>query len=74
MKPAQFAAELDFQALLARFPELLAGDQSDNDNPRRFILVRQEMAIDHDNDEGRWSLDHLFLDQDGIPTLVEVKR
>jgi hypothetical protein len=22
----------------------------------------------------RWSVDHLFLDQDGIPTLVEVKR
>jgi hypothetical protein len=22
----------------------------------------------------RWSLDHLFLDADGIPTLVEVKR
>ena len=22
----------------------------------------------------RWSADHLFLDQDGIPTLVEVKR
>ena len=22
----------------------------------------------------RWSLDHLFLDQDGVPTLVEVKR
>jgi|SRR5579872_2595824 len=21
-----------------------------------------------------WSLDHLFIDQDGIPTLVEVKR
>jgi hypothetical protein len=23
---------------------------------------------------GRWSLDHLFLDQEGIPTLIEVKR
>jgi hypothetical protein len=23
---------------------------------------------------GKWSLDHLFLDQDGVPTLVEVKR
>ena len=23
---------------------------------------------------GRWSVDHLFLDQDAIPTLVEVKR
>lgn len=22
----------------------------------------------------RWSVDHLFLDQDGVPTLVEVKR
>jgi hypothetical protein len=22
----------------------------------------------------RWSLDHLFMDQDGIPTLIEVKR
>src|SRR5262249_47674536 len=23
---------------------------------------------------GRWALDHLFLDQDAVPTLVEVKR
>ncbi len=23
---------------------------------------------------GRWAIDHLFLDQDGIPTIVEVKR
>src|SRR4051794_12230288 len=22
----------------------------------------------------RWSLDHLFVDQEGVPTLVEVKR
>lgn len=25
-------------------------------------------------ESGRWSLDHLFLDQDGIPTFVECKR
>lgn len=29
---------------------------------------------DHEGGGGRWSIDHLFLDQDGIPTLVEVKR
>jgi hypothetical protein len=23
---------------------------------------------------GRWSVDHLFLDQDAVPTIVEVKR
>jgi hypothetical protein len=29
---------------------------------------------DRENSSDRWSLDRLFLDQDGIPTLVEVKR
>lgn len=74
MQPAEFAAELDFQALLTRFPALLVGDQIDPDNPRRFILVKQEQSIGHAADTARWSIDHLFLDQDGIPTLVEVKR
>lgn len=23
---------------------------------------------------GRWSVDHLFIDQEAVPTLVEVKR
>ena len=33
------------------------------------------MAVPGEQDgSGRWSLDHLFLDQDAIPTLVEVKR
>jgi hypothetical protein len=30
-------------------------------------------CIDEDA-AGRWSVDHLFLDQDAVPTLVEVKR
>ena len=29
---------------------------------------------DAEDGAGRWSLDHLFLDQDAVPTLVEVKR
>ena len=43
--------------------------------PRRWLLVAREMGVP--GEEGgldQWSLDHLFLDQDGIPTLVEVKR
>ena len=33
------------------------------------------MAVPGEQDgAGRWSLDHLFLDQEAIPTLVEVKR
>jgi hypothetical protein len=75
MQSAEFALEADFQKLLADFPSLLAGDQIDAANPRRWVLVKREKSIpSEDGGGGRWSIDHLFLDQDGIPTLVEVKR
>jgi hypothetical protein len=75
MQVASFTSEDDFQELLARFPALLAGDQMDSAYPRRFILVDREQPIACElGGAGRWSLDHLFLDQDGVPTLVEVKR
>ncbi|WP_438345740.1 hypothetical protein [Methylorubrum populi] len=48
MQPTQFAAELDFQKLLSKFPSLLVGDQIDPDNPKRFILIRQELSIGHE--------------------------
>lgn len=63
------------QELLARYPNLLAGDQMNPTAPRRWLLVRREAPVpDAVDGSGRWSLDHLFLDQDGVPTLVEVKR
>ncbi|HJN38727.1 MAG TPA: galactonate dehydratase, partial [Chloroflexota bacterium] len=63
------------QELLARYPDVLAGNQMSRAAPRRWVLVAREVAVpDAAESAGRWSLDHLFLDQDGIPTLVEVKR
>lgn len=63
------------QELLARHPALLAGDQMDESTPRRWLLVTREMGVPDEADGGnRWAVDHLFLDQDGVPTLVEVKR
>jgi hypothetical protein len=63
------------QALLARFPDLLAGDQLGGAAPRRWLLISRETAVPSEEDgAGRWSLDHLFVDQDAVPTLVEVKR
>jgi len=75
MKPAEFAKEDDFQRLLSRFPELLVGDQIDPESPRRWILVKREQVISTgEPGASQWSIDHVFLDQDGIPTLVEIKR
>ncbi len=38
-------------------------------------MISRELGVPDDEcSGGRWALDHLFLDQDGIPNLVEVKR
>ena len=75
MSETAYDSEDVLQALIARFPDLLAGDQLPGDVPRRWLLIGREAALPADEDgAGRWSVDHLFLDQDAVPTLVEVKR
>jgi hypothetical protein len=70
-----YMTESVLQGFLAEYPDLLPGDQIDPENPRRWLLVAREMGVPGDVTEtGRWSLDHLFLDQDGMPTFVECKR
>lgn len=75
MTETAYDSEALLQRFLASYPDLLGGDQMNLDNPRRLLLVRREMEV-ADREEGarRWALDHLFLDQEGVPTLVEVKR
>ncbi len=63
------------QTWLEQYPSLLAGHQIDPSAPRRWLLVEREIAVpSEEGGGGRWSADHLFLDQDAIPTIVEVKR
>ncbi len=70
-----YEAEAVLQRLLADYPNLLAGDQVDPASPRRWLFVAREAGVPgEEGGASRWSLDHLFLDQDAIPTLVEVKR
>jgi len=75
MQGQAYDSESLLQDLLARYPNLLAGDQIDSLAPRRWLLISREMGLP--SDEGganRWAVDHLFLDQDAIPTIAEVKR
>src|SRR5690606_36430168 len=75
MNETPYESEQLLQELLAKHPDLLAGDQIDRSEPRRWLLVSREMAVAAEEDgASRWSLDHLLLDQDGVLTLVEVKR
>ncbi len=63
------------QTLLENYPDLLAGEQINQTSPRRWLFISREVGIPESEDgSDRWSLDHLFLDQDAVPTLIEVKR
>jgi hypothetical protein len=75
MKVQAYDKEIDFQQLLQDYPELLSGDQINPASPRKWLLVGREAAVPSESGgDSRWSLDLLFLDQDSVPTLVEVKR
>ena len=75
MQPRPFDTEDEFQALVAKFPALLTDADFGEGSPRKWLLItREAMVPDKSDGSGRWSSDHLFLDQDGVPTLVELKR
>jgi hypothetical protein len=63
----------DLQALIAAYPNVLVEDRSGELSG--WLIVKRETGVP-DRPEGadRWSLDHLFLDHSGVPTLVETKR
>jgi hypothetical protein len=75
MEEEPYDSETLLQELLANYPSLLTGDQMNPSAPRTWLLVKREAGIPGEDGGGdRWSVDHLFLDQDAVPTLVEVKR
>ena len=75
MENAPYPAEADLQQLLAEHPGLLSGRQINPASPRKWLLIMREKGVPA-TAEGtdQWSADHLFVDQDGVPTIVEVKR
>ncbi len=71
----RFSTEDELQALIAEHPEILDGEQIRPGDPRRWLLITREKGIADSSESGaRWSVDHLIVDQDAVPTLVEVKR
>jgi len=76
MADTPYDSEDYLQKLLATHPELMPGELFDASDPRRWLLLTREAGIHlaTDPSASRWSMDHLFVDQEAVPTLVEVKR
>ena len=74
LREKTFGVEGDLQELIADHPEVIDGEQIRPNDARRWILLAREKGIAETSDAGaRWSLDHLIIDQDARPTLVEAK-
>ncbi len=72
---AEYDSEELLQSLIEKYPDLLAGEQIQPEEPIRWLLVSREAGIpDAEGASDRWAIDHLLLDQLGRPTFVEVKR
>jgi Domain of unknown function (DUF4268) len=75
MNEQAYDSEELLQTLLAKYPSLLAGSQIDPKAPRKWLLIDREFGVpSEEGGSDQWALNHLFLDQDAIPTIVEVKR
>jgi hypothetical protein len=70
-----YDSEAILQEALASFPDVLAGGSTAGGSACRLLLVRREIGVPKtEGGAANWSLDHLFVDADGVPVVVEVKR
>lgn len=69
MRTGLFGKTLEdaLQSILQQYPQIIPGNQINPQDPPKFVLLRREMSL------GSWSLDHLYVDDKGILTLVETK-
>lgn len=75
LRDTPYDSEALLQEALALYPDVIAGPTTKSDEANRLLLVAQEMGVP-DNEAGgmTFRLDHLFIDSNCVPVLVEVKR
>ena len=70
-----YDSEALLQQALASFPGVLAGSTTADGSHKQLLLIRREMGLPKAEGAGAtWSLDHLFVDAEAVPVIVEVKR
>ena len=69
----KFENEDMLQEIIASNPHLL--EREYEDGKHRLFLVKRELSVpESDYSSNSYSLDHLFICEDSVPVLVEVKR
>ena len=73
MSEEPYENEEYLQNLIASNPQLLLSDQQ-QEHGKLFLIQREFPIPDAGNSSNLFALDHLFINQDGVPVFVEVKR
>lgn len=74
LRQSPYDSEDVLQTALAEHPEVLAGSTTAGRTESRLLLLRRERSAHGQESGAPFSLDHIFLDGDAVPVLVEVKR
>ena len=70
-----YASELILQQALEDHPQVIAGMTTASGESVKLALVKREFGVPGHQGGGQvWALDHLFVDSEGVPVLIEVKR
>ncbi|HZB97122.1 MAG TPA: hypothetical protein VE219_00840 [Candidatus Sulfotelmatobacter sp.] len=73
--PHLYNSESLLQSLIAAYPVLLSGVGMPGSGTRRWMLLGREGSLAEVQDGGaRWAPDHLFVDQEAVLTMIEVRR
>ncbi len=73
MERTLYDAEAVLQGLLARDARLLGGAASGEASMRRWVHIQKEAPVRGASGQ-QWSADNIFIDDEAVPTVVEVKR
>lgn len=74
MSAGQFEKEADLQKIIADNPNLLVRSYDDMQVSKYYLVEREFGVPVMDGSGNEYSLDHLMVDDAGVPVLVEVKR
>lgn len=74
MKVEEFSSEDILQMIIAENPDLLSRARGCEQQTKLYLVEREQTAKVAEDHGNSFSLDHLMVDEKGIPVLVEVKR
>lgn len=71
-KSQKYEQEMELQKIITENPFFLC--RSTDPNDLKFFLVSEEQPLESEREGSLNRVDHLFIDSDGVPVLVEIKR